>query len=81
MRNECVQFSSSCGPPLTQISGIDLLVGVFEQEDYPDYKMSDLKIEVEKFMVSTHAILNLTAPHSWIMINMTAARIMIVNVL
>ena len=52
MRNENVEFSSPCGPPLAQISSIDLLVNVFEQEDYPNNKLSDLRIEVEKFMVN-----------------------------
>ena len=52
VRNECVEFSSPCGPPLAQINGIDLLVHVFEREDHPSNKLSDLKIEVERFMVS-----------------------------
>ena len=52
VRNECVEFSSPCGPPLAQINSIDLLVHVFEREDYPDNKLSDLRIEVDKFMVS-----------------------------
>ena len=52
MKNKCVEFSSPCGPPLAQISSIDLLVHVFEREDHPDNKLSDLRIEVEKFMVT-----------------------------
>ena len=52
VRNESVEFSSPCGPPLVQLHGIDLLVDVFERVDYPDNKLSDLRIEAEKFLVS-----------------------------
>ena len=53
IRNECVEFSSPCGPPMAQLHGIDLVADVFERVGYPDNKLSDLKIEVEKFLVST----------------------------
>ena len=51
IRNECVEFSP-CGPPMAQLHGIDLLADVYERVGYPNNKLSDLKIEVEKFLVS-----------------------------
>ena len=51
MRNGCVELSSPCGPPLAQLNGINLIVDVYEQ-DLPDYALSDLRIEVEKFLVN-----------------------------
>jgi len=52
VRNESVEFSSPCGPPLAQFNNIDLLIDVFERESLPDNKLLDIKIDVDKFLVS-----------------------------
>lgn len=65
VRNERVEFSSPCGLPLAQLNGIDLSVDVFEREDCPDNKMSDVRIEVEKFLVSSVLSIVDACDHEW----------------
>ena len=52
VKNNQVEFSVPCGPALSQLRSIDLLVNKFMREDYPDREMVEVEIKAEKFIVS-----------------------------
>jgi len=53
VKNKQIEFSTQCGPALSQLRGIDLVVNKLLREDYSDNELVEVDIKAEKFIVSS----------------------------